>query len=258
MIRNGCVGNFTLILLALISNHSVLCFVFRKSCNTLGKVTTAQHLASDPDLTNGSLTLPDLPSIEQIKSESFMQQVGYGQVITEYLDNVSEKDSEYTHLSELVKAQFQHKDGIRGFFVSYLTSGSEDEDSEFVVPNILINAMKEANEETGVFPKDLISLACMNVIMPVATATMHKDPILAQSSKRTASRAVKVLMTLLDNSETIKNCEAIYTASIHDGKTISGDDNSLVKYWIQFMENYNYGEKQRKDISLAFESLTNP
>ena len=80
------------------------------------------------------------------------------------------------------------------------------------------------------FPqKDLISLACMNVIMPVATATMHKDPILAQSSKRTASRAVKVLMTLLDNSETIKNCEAIYTASIHDGKTISGDDNSLVK-----------------------------
>ena len=69
----------------------------------------------------------------------------------------------------------------------------------------------------------------MNVIMPVATATMHKDPILAQSSKRTASRAVKVLMTLLDNSETIKNCEAIYTASIHDGKTISGDDNSLVK-----------------------------
>lgn len=62
---------------------------------------------------------------------------------------------------EMISAQLSHPDGIRGFFVTYLTGMGDDtpaDDKE--VPPTLIQAMKEAN------PDDLIPLAVMNVVMP--------------------------------------------------------------------------------------------
>ena len=91
MIRNGCVGNFTLILLALIANHSVLCFVFRKPCNTLGKVTTAQHLASDPDEYLG------LVSVSGFSRVSFSVPVS----IWAYYESRSRSRSRFEHIGIL-------------------------------------------------------------------------------------------------------------------------------------------------------------
>lgn len=49
----------------------------------------------------------------------------------------------------------------------------------------------------------------MNVVMPVAMTTMHKNPELAASSAKTGERGVRVLDALADIPEAQENAKAI-------------------------------------------------
>ena len=157
-----------------------------------------------------------LPTLDQVTSDPFMKQVEYGFQITQCLERQSSDISE-AKVEELLSAQLKHKDGIRGFFVSYLTNDTEDS-GDFNVPDVLSRAMLGANE------RDLVSLVCMNVIMPTATASMHDDPLLAKSSRMTAERGTKVLLSLFKDVEALRiNCLAILCAAC----SLQGEENSL-------------------------------
>ena len=76
----------------------------------------------------------------------------------------------------------------------------------------------------GANERDLVSLVCMNVIMPTATASMHDDPLLAKSSRMTAERGTKVLLSLFKDVEALRiNCLAILCAAC----SLQGEENSL-------------------------------
>lgn len=78
-----------------------------------------------------------------------MQQVSHAAKLVDILGQ-NEKDPE---LEELLKAQLSHSDGIRGFFVQYLTGDNTPADKP-EVPRVLQEALQQA--ET----KELIPLAC--------------------------------------------------------------------------------------------------
>ena len=152
-------------------------------------------------------------------------------------------------ISELLQAQFSHSDGIRGFFVVYLTGeGSNTAADAPIVPLPLASAL-----ETVVDQKDLVSLACMNVIMPTAMSTMHEEESLRQNSSRTAKRGIIILKYLAKlYPEYVKsNCDAIMAAA-RDGGSSHGEQAS---YWKQFFSNYSYEDQQRKDILSAIASI---
>ena len=147
--------------------------------------------------------------------------------------NNNDKDNESTmdeaNITQLIKAQLSHSDGIRGFFVSYLTGVSDDSDETTIsaadsdtVPKPLRDAMNDVDNMD-----ELISLACMNVIMPVGMTTMHEDPDLAKSSEMTANRGKKVLQVLLDKNGTRVQCEAIRNVAM--GRIESREDDTDIK-----------------------------
>lgn len=92
----------------------------------------------------------------QVTNDPFMKQVGHGSMIASALSTEASKENE-EQITELLSAQLSHSDGIRGFFVSYLTSSDESEDIDEVdvdVPSALVAAMGTANKE------ELIPLGC--------------------------------------------------------------------------------------------------
>ena len=143
----------------------------------------------------------------------------------------------------LLKAQLTHSDGIRGFFVSYLTNEGVADNDE--VPKSLVEAIKDISDQS-----DLIKLSIMNVIMPTAMTSMHTDPDLQKNSSMTAERGIKILNILKDHPDTPMHCKAIYdvaTTSIENGD--AKQDDSLVMYWIEFFKSWGYEQKQREDIA---------
>ena len=86
-----------------------------------------------------------------------MKQVNYSFEIVPFLsksnwDKAQTEDKDL--VCELLKAQLSHSDGIRGFFVSYLTGDGTMVADEEDVPLPLVEAMKAADE------KELVPLAC--------------------------------------------------------------------------------------------------
>ena len=108
-----------------------------------------------------SVALPDLPSLEEIKTDPFMKQVRYGGILATYLSELNDHSVEdevnseqIQRVSKLLTAQLQHRTGIRGFFVSYLTADTQDLDESestttFTVPRILIDAIQKADEKVS-------------------------------------------------------------------------------------------------------------
>lgn len=186
--------------------------------------------------------LQAMPTIDQLSKDPFMKQVSYAAEIVPLLS--TEEDE---HLSELLKAQLSHSDGIRGFFVNYLTAKGETSADSTVVPPPLVSAMQTVQDRN-----DLISLASMNVIMPTAMSTMHTDDTLQASSARTAERGIRILKHLatLDPDGVKPVCTAILAAT-SDSKETTGD----VEYWRKFFANYGYEERQKTDISAAIGAI---
>jgi len=191
------------------------------------------------------MALTALPTIEQLSKDPFMKQVSHASEIVPLLSM-----EENEELSAMLQAQLSHSDGIRGFFVNYLTGEGYTAADAAGVPPPLMSAIKTVSDR-----KDLISLACMNVIMPTAMSTMHTDGSLQQSSAKTAQRGIKVLNYLATLSpEEVKHfCEAITAAAARDDE--SDDDDAKVLYWTKFFANYGYEAQQRQDILSAIGSI---
>ena len=183
------------------------------------------------------LDASQLPTLEQLSKDPFMQQVQYGSELSNaLLEDPGDLPSD--GLKDLLRAQLSHSDGIRGFMVSYLTVEDSNQES-FEVPNILVEALREQAQSN---PDDLIPLACMlhytyfdslrtlmkfscdspfrifpiyetkvmNVIMPTAMSTMHEQEELRQSSASTAERGLCVLKTLTGQNPLVEdNARAI-------------------------------------------------
>jgi len=192
-----------------------------------------------------------------------MKQVGHSETLVTMLAEsiANEKDEESTAMvTNLLKAQLSHSDGIRGFFVTYLTAmgGSSDETNnntpadETTVPEPLIQAMKDVAD-----PDDLVPLACMNVVMPTGMITMHTDEELSLQSQITAERGVKVLSTLLQihNDLTESNCRAIAAVASDDESLMEAADAKLVEYWTDFFGKWGYKDLQKRDIAQAMRSV---
>lgn len=70
------------------------------------------------------------------------------------VQEISDSDSSDEELTERLVAQLSHSDGIRGFFVTYLTGDEETAADSPTVPPVLANAMTRANQN------ELIPLVC--------------------------------------------------------------------------------------------------
>lgn len=220
-----------------------------KPCSGRSQSRPSSSLSSSSTSTDAFPS--DLPTRAQLASEPFMKQVSYAAEIIPLLGDgggeVGATARDDAQLTELLSAQLSHSDGIRGFFVSYLTVDGAAADADDV-PVPLREAM------AGADPKELVPLACMNLIMPTAMITMHEDPELSASSARTAKRGAKVLGAILntDSGAAVqKNCAAIY--SVATGDTEVGDANvakdDKLEYWSEFCMKWGYGPKQLKDIA---------
>ena len=113
------------------------------------------------------------------------------------------------------------------------------------MPLPLSNAI-ERNENK----KELISLACMNVIMPTGMITMHTDEEMAKSSETTAARGKVVAKKLLAEAEMKKQCAAILRAA--QNETVDSEED---KYWVEFFKKWGYGEKEIENIARTFDDL---
>jgi len=172
-----------------------------------------------------------------------MKQVMHAEAIVSLLNN----DIHNVELPQLLDAQLSHADGIRGFMVTYLTIAGESVADNGEIPPPLSDILLETVERNP----DLVSLACMNVIMPTAMMTMHSEKELQEQSKLTAERGAKILKLLLEFGDTQAQCEAILSVAKGDAR----DTNIREIYWKDFFEKWNYGDEQRSDICNAMESL---
>jgi hypothetical protein len=175
-----------------------------------------------------------------------MKQVSHSEKLVPLL----KKDSEVLEQEEVIsrlKAQLSHSDGIRGFFVTYLTGVGDDTPADqSSVPPALVAAMEEADLS------DLIPLACMNVVMPTGMITMHQDPELSQQSKKTADRGARLLAAMKTEARVEKTCNAIL--AVATGSQGEVDDDSF-HYWTSFFEKWGYKEAQRRDIATAIRAV---
>jgi hypothetical protein len=175
-----------------------------------------------------------------------MTQVSHSEKLVPLLKEDSQVLEEEQVIARL-KAQLSHSDGIRGFFVTYLTGVGDDTPADqSSIPQALVAAMKIVD------PDELIPLACMNVVMPTGMISMHQDPELSAQSKKTADRGVRLLAAMKTEAEVQKTCDAIL--AVATGVQGQVDDKSF-KYWTSFFEKWGYQDAQKIDIAEAIRSV---
>ena len=227
--------------------------------NGHGVPTTLSSGGSEETL---ATLVENLPDLDELKSAPFMKQVGYGADLTEALTTLDQDKNEFNDiLRKSLQAQLSHSDGIRGFMVSYLTGSYESSTNEdggidaaqMIAteqdPPILLESLSALLQKESA--EDLVSLMCMNVVMPIAMITMHQDPALSEASKLTAARGIRLLGSVV-NGSIQENLRAIANAA--STETASTDDK-LVTYWTDFFAKWGYEEVQKKDIAAAAEEL---
>lgn len=189
-----------------------------------------------------------LPTLEQAAKDSFMQQISHAGDIVAYLNNNDHNggDGDSQVVVDLLTAQLSHVDGLRGFFATYLTGeGDETAADQEKLPLELVRAMENVDQ------KQLIDIACMNVVMPTAMMSMHADADLAANAAKTAKRAKIVLQELSDSGLVEENSQGILAAVTDDDK----NDSDNAKYWREFVEKYQYGKQQKEDIAKTIAEL---
>lgn len=151
-----------------------------------------------------------IPTLEQLQTDSFMKQVRHAEFVVGVL--IEEDAGRQTDvLMRRLRAQLSHPDGIRGFMVTFLTSAPADPVAGRGggIPEAVVTAVVEQIDPLN-DSNEMISLLCMNVIMPTAMVTMHlatvddddKDNdgnklLLSQQSAMTAARAIRLLQAVL-------------------------------------------------------------
>lgn len=237
-----CLFAFPLFVSIFVPNHDICAFSF---------VLSIQRLHS-------SLALLSAVTIQELKEDPFMNQVSHA---AELCERLSTDDNHDEQLYSLLMAQLSHSDGIRGFFVQYLTTYESSNDT---LPQPLQRALTELLSSSPP-QNDLLSLACMNVIMPTAMSTMHTETGLQQSSLRTAQRGIQVLQFLatVQPSNVTRMVRNIVNAARVEGDDTSEsvsprddeDDVKDVAYWNTFYDGYGYGPLERENIALTMSTL---
>jgi hypothetical protein len=149
-----------------------------------------------------------------------MQQISHA---VELINLIDDPNTDQSELTEMIKAQLSHSNGIRGFFANYLTMDGPADLKQ--VPKPVLSAMSSIEDQS-----DLVSLSCMNVIMPTAMSTMHDEAELQENSRKTAMRGIKILLALHSNAEVGLNAKAIHAAATRSGDGDDSDANpALVK-----------------------------
>mmetsp|Transcript_18600 Transcript_18600/g.27586 ORF Transcript_18600/g.27586 Transcript_18600/m.27586 type:complete len:242 (+) Transcript_18600:99-824(+) len=210
-----------------------------------------------PNATRGkfstALNYNDLPTIEQVSTDSFTDQAYYASTIVKELvlassnviSNHNYEPGQLQKLQDLVTIQLSHQDGIRGFFSAYLTQEGDDTPADAeCMPVPLSKAMKCVDMAL------LAPLACMNVIRPVAMSYWHKDPTLKENSAKTAERGKKILTSLRGSVNFVRNFEAIY--AITSGSKAANVDEKLYKLWDGVFRESNYSKEQKNAIARTF------
>mmetsp|Transcript_20995 Transcript_20995/g.50618 ORF Transcript_20995/g.50618 Transcript_20995/m.50618 type:complete len:228 (+) Transcript_20995:53-736(+) len=190
--------------------------------------------------------LSAMPTVDDVSTDDFMKQLGHASQLIPLLHPKLQRgdgelsDEESAALLEVLSRQFSHSDGIRGFFAVYLTSPESLASEE--VPPILAEAVRNAD------PKVMVPLACMNVIMPTAMTSVHKDAELKECASKTAYSGKKILHLLKGNDDVTDNCKAILSVCRGLNEESSKD---LVEFWKKFFANYKYEDEQKDDIAIS-------
>jgi hypothetical protein len=208
--------------------------------------------------TSDASTVFGIPTVEQLQTDPFMKQVRHAEFVVGLIDEDAGRETDV--LMKRLRAQLSHSDGIRGFMVTYLTTaaaavvGSESDDA--TIPQALVDAITEQIDPVN-DSNDLISLMCMNVIMPTAMITMHQEEELSQQSAVTANRATRLLQAVLKNSnKTVRDavttqCEAILAEATAENDAAEDDTVAARKYWKKFFDKWGYQSNERRNIADA-------
>jgi len=201
----------------------------------------------------GEESVMGIPTIEQLGSDPFPKQVQHAEFICGLI--AEDDDRETDVLMKRLRAQLSHADGVRGFMVTYLTMKKDKEDSN--IPPALLKVLLELIDPKN-DSNELINLMCLNIIMPTAMVTTHKDPELAQQSAITAARAMNLMTAVMDVSgkdseareAVTKQCKAILEMATSKDFSVEGDTEAQ-KYWSRIFEQWGYQETQLGDIANA-------
>lgn len=219
-----------------------------------------------------------IPTIKQLRSDSFMKQVRYAEFITGLIEEDNGRETDV--LMNRLRAQLSHPDGIRGFMVTYLTTsavtntadGMSNDDEGVIIPSALLKAVLEQIDPIS-DANELISLMCMNVIMPTGMITMQPNEEMSQQSVVTAKRATQLLKAVLNHcsSSTSKDsktrsaitsqCRAILAVATDKTNTEAGgtelnhdeqEKNAKRQtFWRNFFQKWGYQSQQKSDIATA-------
>ena len=148
-----------------------------------------------------------LPTVNNVSTDDFMKQLGHASQLLPLLHPQDGDNGDGTQLisdemlQDILSQQLSHSDGIRGFFAVYLTSPESLTTED--VPTVLAEAVKASDT------KVIVPLACMNVIMPTAMSSIHKDEELRECARKTATNGIKILQLLKGDKLVVNNCNAI-------------------------------------------------
>jgi len=206
-------------------------------------------------LFSGSVS--NLPTIDQLSKDPFMKQVSHASSLVSLLDDNTPPEQTTTDVAvtPLLEAQLSHSDGIRGFMVTYLTAAEGSPADRTTIPGALREALRSVEDAT-----DLVSLACMNVIMPTAMTTVHTDPVQQEASRVTAQRGQRLLQFLatVHPTQVQSNRLAMLEAanpSDESSENAPSADPGLVKYWKEFYAKWGYQATQLGDITKAIKAI---
>ncbi|KAG8470674.1 hypothetical protein KFE25_009095 [Diacronema lutheri] len=188
-----------------------------------------------------------LPSLEECQGVDFRNVVAtIAQPICQGLER------EDPAVAPLLGELFRTSDGVRGFFVNYLTDPSLTKPDSASPPAALLNALNGAEN------KGMISeLMVMNVVMPSATSMAHLrngDEDAAVGSRLTARRASALL-----SSATIEPARADMLAvlAVCEGQgPCSTVTEERLNFWGTFCNRWQYDEQQRQMIAMVMRALT--
>ena len=202
----------------------------------------------------GEESVMGIPTIGQLSSDPFLKQVHHAEFVCGLLQEDDGRETEV--VMKRLRAQFSHQDGIRGFLVTFLTYKVLAK--EVVIPPAVLTTILEVMDPVN-DSNNLISLMCLNVIMPTAMARTHKDPELSKESTRTAARAINLIKAVIDaagrdsapREAVTTQCKAILDLATSQDTTDAESDKDEQKYWAEIFERWGYDEVQRADIADA-------
>ena len=142
-----------------------------------------------------------------------------------------------------ITAILSHSNGIRGFFVNYLTDESLNF-PEKKLPPVIMDA-----HGSNSMSRDFLRIIKMNFIMPTAMVVTHAEQnneVALESSEVTARRAATVLWATASVSSTVR--EEVSAARVAASGDI-GNKDPIVEFWKRFYSKWGYGETHLVSIS---------